>query len=332
MLELHLKKPRELELRESGGQPFIKDDEVKIKSIYGGICGSDLSVFKGKLNHATYPVRPGHELLGTIIEKGEDVTYDIGTRVVIAPNTFCGECEYCLQGKLNICLNKQSIGINADGGFAEEFVISSKYILQVPDTVTDKKAILIEPLSVIVHALKKAQLNRTSSVAIMGCGTEGMLAAALANHLGANVTVTDINPLKLDLVRKLGDIKALRPEEISGETFDVVIEAAGVKETFEQGVQLIKPGGAMILIGMAREANFPVSHVVRSEVTIYGSIIYNFPFDFSESLEYLSNSEFYIDPIVSKIVPLADYQQAYEMALSGNYGKVVLDFKEGNRT
>ncbi|MEW9674302.1 zinc-binding dehydrogenase [Ammoniphilus sp. 3BR4] len=326
MLELHLKNPNELELRSVDPLPQPQGDEVKIKLIYAGICGSDLGVYRGKLKHATYPLRPGHELLGTVIEAGENAQYGLGTRVVILPNTFCGECDYCQAGKTNICPQKKSLGVNQDGGFSEEFIISSKFVLPIPEDLSDKKAVLIEPFAVVVHALKKVNITKGTTVAIVGSGNEGMLAAALAYHLGAQVTALDINPKKLELTKSLGDIRVAFPQDVEGETFDVVIEAAGTKASVEQAVQLTRPGGAVVLIGLAPEVNLSAMHIVRNEISIFGSIIYNFPTDYLQTVEYLRSPDFNVDPIVSKIMPLTSYQEAYDTALSGDFGKVLFKF------
>ncbi|WCK53250.1 alcohol dehydrogenase catalytic domain-containing protein [Aneurinibacillus sp. Ricciae_BoGa-3] len=327
MLELYLTKPGDLQLREGGSVPSPSNEEVKIKVTYGGICGSDLGVFKGSLKHASYPLRPGHELVGTIIEAGQDVKYKVGMRVVIFPNSFCGECEFCLKGKTNICRHKKSIGVNTNGGFSEELVISAKYVLPIPDDMADERAVLIEPFAVVVHALNKVNLAPGMTVAIIGCGNEGMLAAALANHLGARVTAIDINPVKLQRVTTLGDIKAVHPAEITDDTFDVVIEAAGAKNAVEQAVELVRPGGDIVLIGLAQQADLPIVQIVRNEITLHGSIIYTFPHDFQQSIEYLKKKEFNVSPVISKIVPFREYKMAYETAISGDYGKVVLNFK-----
>jgi L-iditol 2-dehydrogenase len=326
LLELYLKSPNELELREVVPLPAPIQDEVKIKIRYGGICGSDLSVYRGKLAHASYPLRPGHELVGTVQEVGEDATYQVGTRVVVLPNSYCGECEWCQKGRTNICRHKQSIGVNADGGFAQEFVISSKFVLPIPDDLTDERAVLIEPFAVVVHAFKKVRIGQESTVLVVGCGNEGMLAAALALHLGAKVTTTDINPAKLELVKTLGDIRAVSAGEILHETFDVVIEAAGTKSSVEQGIDWVKAGGDIVLIGLTQEATVPVLRVVRGELTLHGTIIYNFPSDFLQTIDYLKDPSFNVGPIVSQILPLSEFESAYDMALSGNYGKIVFDF------
>ncbi|ADI26474.1 Alcohol dehydrogenase GroES domain protein [Geobacillus sp. C56-T3] len=328
MLALYVAKPNELELRRLDAVRSPRGDEVKIKLIYGGICGSDLGVLKGKLPHANYPVRAGHELVGVISEKGEQAAYDIGMRVVVLPNTYCGACDLCQKGLTNICRHKKSLGINIDGGFSHEFVISSKYVLPVPDDLSDEKAVLVEPFAVVVHALQKVNIERGMSVAVIGCGNEGMMAAVLARHLGAEVTAVDVNPLKLETVKAMADIRTLAPDALSGETFDVVIEAAGAREAVEQAAELVAPGGHLVLIGLANEATFPVVRLVRNEVTVHGSIIYRFPDDYLQAIHYLRTMPHPIERVISRIFPVRDYQRAYELASSGNAGKVVLRFKE----
>lgn len=326
MFELFLKNPNEMELRQVNSPPTPKNDEVKIKLAYGGICGSDLSVYRGKLSHASYPLRPGHELVGTVIEAAKDAKYKAGTRVVVLPNTYCGHCKNCLQGNTNICPEKKSLGINTDGGFSEEFLISCKYVLPLPDDLPDEKAVLIEPLAVVVHAFEKVKITKDTSVVIVGSGNEGMIAAALAYHLGARVTAIDLNPRKYALIRSLGDIRAVHPNELINESFAVVIEAAGTKESVEHAIQLARPDGTIVLIGLAQDAILPVTHVVRNEISIRGSIIYNFPSDYFQAIEYLRDPKFNVNPIISKKLPLTEYKQAYEFALSGDYGKVIFKF------
>ncbi|RBW70691.1 zinc-dependent alcohol dehydrogenase [Bacillus taeanensis] len=327
MLGLYLKNPGEIELKEFSSSS-LKEDEVKVKLIYGGICGSDIGVYKGKIGHAAYPIRPGHELLGTIIEAGKESVHQIGTKVVIQPNSFCGECDLCVEGKTNICRHKQSLGVNTDGGFSQEFVISSKYVLPIPREMADERAVLIEPLAVIVHAFKKAAITKGTSVAVVGCGTEGMLAIALAHYLGAEITAIDINEKKLEKAQRSWGITPARPQDIKDETFDVVIEAAGVKSSVEQAVDITRPGGSVVLVGLTPEANLPVVKIVRNELTLYGSIIYHFPDDFLQTLHYLKQDGFKVEPIISDIIPYQEYKRAYEAAVSGEYGKIILDFKE----
>jgi L-iditol 2-dehydrogenase len=329
MLGLYLKNPGELELKEVPAISGLKEDEVKIKLIYGGICGSDVGVYKGKLGHAKYPLVPGHELVGEITEAGNNAPFTVGTRVVVTPNTFCGECENCLNGRRNICENKQSLGVNITGIFSEEITISSKYVLQIPEQLPSERAVLTEPFAVIVHAFEKINITKDSAVAVIGCGTEGMLSIALAKYLGAQVTAIDINEKKLEKVgRGFAGVKTALPQEVQEAAFNIVIEAAGVRSSAEQTLQIIKPGGTIVYIGLAPEATFPVMQIVRNEITLKGSIIYNFPEDFEKSVEYLMDENFNIKPVVSNVFPLRDYAKAYSDALSGQYGKILIDFRK----
>jgi len=313
-------------LRETASPGLVNGDEAKLKITYGGICGSDLRVYRGSIPYARYPLRPGHEVLGVITESGKDVPYEPGTRVVVVPNSFCGVCGYCEQGRTNICANKTSLGVSTDGAFAQEFIVEAKYLVPVPDEIPDEKAVLIEPLAVTVHALKKAAITRSTSIAILGCGTEGLFSIALALHAGATVTAIDVNRSKFALARELGDVRLLHPEDVHGELFDVVVEAAGVRKSIEQSMEIVRPGGAIVAIGICGEkVDYPVMKVVRSEITIHGSIIYTLE-DWADAIAYLQDPRFRVEPILSKILPLAEYRQAFADALSGDHAKIVLKF------
>ena len=329
MHELYLEKPGDLKMRESPPAPAPKDNEVKVKVIYGGICGSDLRVFRGTIPYAAYPCRPGHEILGTVIEAGKKSPYQVGTKVVSFPNTYCGKCEFCLQGRTNICKDKKSFGVTVNGLFAQEIIIDSEFVVPVPADLPEERAILIEPFSVNVHALKRAKITQQTSVAVIGCGTEGLLAIALLSHMGADVTVLDIVSAKMEKAKSFGKhIKATHPTEVKGQVFDVVVEAAGVKASVEQAFELVKPGGAMISMGITGdEISYPALRITRSEITIYGTIIYTKE-DFAEAIGLLRDPKFNVDPVLSKIVPLTKYQEAFADALTGNFVKIVLDFKK----
>lgn len=327
MKALYIEKPGEILWKEIPNRTKVNGEEVKVKVIYGGICGSDISVYQAKLPHASYPVIPGHEILGEIVEVGENAKVKIGERVVIQPNSYCGECEFCQKGKTNICPRKKSMGINVNGGFADEFILSSKYVIPVPEQLSNERAILIEPLAVIVHALKKVQIDPETSVAIVGCGTEGMLALALASYRGGKITAIDVNPEKLNKVKEYyPEVSVKFPNEVTENQFDVTVEVAGVKESFEQCIEIVKPGGSVVAVGFPHTAEIPVVKMVRKEISIFGSIIYNKTEDFVESINYLMNEKFYVEPIISEILPVHRYKEAYEKASSGKFRKILLKF------
>ena len=327
MKELYLEQPGKLLIREQAPLPTPGPGQVAVKVLYGGICGSDLSAFKGRIAYAKYPSRAGHEALGVVKAVGEGAPFTVGQKVVTFPNTFCGECEFCRAGKTNVCKNKQSFGLNAPGMFAGELLVDHRFLVRVPDALADKRAVLTEPFAVIVHAFKKAGIGPGMSVAIVGCGTVGLLSAVLATHLGADVTILYNRHKHETITAQIDGLRVVQANEIGDEQFDVVVEAAGVKRSVEQAMQLVKPGGAMLALGITGEQiDFPVIRIVRSEITLYGSIIYTKD-DFAEALRYLSEPSLPIDSIVSQVRPLSDYQAAYEAAMSGEFAKIVLDFQ-----
>jgi L-iditol 2-dehydrogenase len=328
MFELYLDKPTDLKMREAT-LPSLKDNEVRIKVRYGGICGSDLKVYKGLLPYAHYPCRPGHEILGTVIEAGKDSKVKVGTKIVSFPNTYCGKCEYCLQGKTNVCKEKRSFGVTVDGFFAQEIVLDSEYAVPIPNDIPEERAILIEPFAVNVHALKKAKIGKGTKVAVVGCGTEGLLCTALLTYFGADITVLDTVPAKMEKAKSFGgNIKSLSPADVTDQLFDVVVEAAGFKESIEMAMKIVKPGGALIAFGICGTAvEYPALRITRSEITIFGSIIYTKK-DFMDAIDFLKDPAFNVAPVLSKIVPYTTYQQAFSDALTGNFAKIVLDFKE----
>jgi L-iditol 2-dehydrogenase len=333
MLELLLRRPRELHLEKMQPPAPLNPDEVRIRTILGGICGGDLRGFEGKFA-ITYPHRMGHEMLGTVIECGEEVQLRPGQRIVVQPNTYCETCEFCKAGKRNLCVNKKTYGGTLPGGFAEEFVIPAKYVFPVPDEVPDERAVLVEPMSVVVHALKKVTIEPGKKVAVIGCGSEGTLASALAAFHGAEVAAIDINQseTKKQLISTIrGNVQFYHPEDevLQRERFDVVIEAAGVPASAEQAFQIVKPGGDVVLIGIFEECTLPVRHIVRNEITIHGSIIYDLPDDYEDAFRYLKDESFVLPTV--KLVPLEQFEQAFAAGLSGNYCKVLLDFRAEGR-
>ncbi|MER1984890.1 MAG: alcohol dehydrogenase catalytic domain-containing protein [Solibacillus sp.] len=327
VMSIVVQKPGEITLQKTNNEKEVQANELKIRTLIAGICGSDVSVFKGRLAHATYPVVAGHEVVGEIIEAGSDTSFALGDKVVIVPNSFCDTCENCRIGKRNICLNKKSLGVNAQGIFQEEFVIEAKYALRIHDNMPLERAVLAEPLAVIVHALQHFEINSNKQLLIIGCGSEGMLAVSLASYYGMNVAVCDINADKLVLMNEhLPQVKTFSPEEVEQQRFDYVLECAGVSATVEQAVRVVKAGGKVVLVGMPPTANLPIVHIVRNEITLVGSIIYSFPQDFQSSLNTLADPNFIINHAVVAPRDLTQFEAAYNDACSGKYGKILFKF------
>jgi len=176
--------------------------------------------------------------------------------------------------------------------------------------------------------MKKAKVEKGTKVAVVGCGTEGLLCISILTYLGADITVLDVVPSKMEKAKSFGgNIRSLNPADVTDQVFDVVVEAAGSKSSIEMSMNIVKPGGALIAFGICGEAiAYPALRITRSEITIFGSIIYTKQ-DFADAITYLMDPAFNVAPVLSKIVPYTTYQQAFSDALTGNFAKIVLDFK-----
>lgn len=328
MKKLLVTNPGSIEICEYKTRKLLDDYEVRVEVIIGGICGSDMSVYKGKIPYAVYPLTPGHEIIGRVIETGKNVNFKIGDKVAAYPNTYCGTCENCSNGMTNICSNKKSFGVTIDGLFAEEVVIDSEFLVKVPEEIENKKAVLLEPLAVCVHVISKAEVKSDSKVAVIGCGTEGLLNIAILSFLKADITAIDVNEDKLLKAKEFNEnIKTFLPGQITDQKFDIVIEAAGAKKAIEQAFTIVKPGGKLVTLGLTNEEIlYPCFLVTRNEITIKGSIIYTKD-DFEQALFYLKNKDFNVNPLISEILPFEDYKTAYDDAMSGKKVKVLMEFK-----
>ncbi|MDQ0298049.1 L-iditol 2-dehydrogenase [Salibacterium salarium] len=325
---LVIKSPQSFNKESVPIHPEVKENNARVKVEFGGICGSDLSVYKGVISHARYPVVMGHELYGEVAEADKHHLFTKGQKVVVQPNIACGECDLCRKGKKNICRHKVSLGVTDNGGFSNYVDVPVTNLLVVPDDMDGKLAVLAEPLAVVVHAFRKISIEEGESVAVIGCGTEGMLSSILANLLGGEVNAVDINQEKLDMMKRFQDIHSGSPS-ILEEEYDHVIEAAGTPPSVEQAFDIVKPGGNVVIIGITDgDVHFPARKIVRSDATVFGSIIYDFPKDFQRAFDFLKNYPDMFTPIISKIYPFSDYEAAFETALSGRVGKVLLDFNE----
>ena len=288
--------------------------EVRVAVRLGGICGSDNSMFHGKLL-APFPLIPGHEAIGTIESIGEKVSgFKIGQRVTVHPNYFCGECDLCRQGLTNICRSKIRLGVDINGVFADFVVVPAKALYPVPDDLADEVAVFAEPLAVSLHGVKQGNIASTDNVLIFGAGVVGQLALQLALQHTANVTNCDLVASRLELARKMGAKKVISdPEELVScqGSFDVVFETSGAPSGLEQCINLAAPGGRIVLLGLPGQSHpVPTVSIVRKELTIKGSMIYTT--EIPESLELLAKGVINTQALVSNVIKLEDLQATLE--------------------
>lgn len=321
-------------------KPNIKDEEALIKVIYGGLCGSDVTVFQGLHPTAVVPVVPCHEILG-IIEKlphKYDGPFSVGDRVIPNPVISCKECYACKSGFENICTNLKLLGIHNDGGFAEYTVASAERLVKIDPSLTNETAVLGEPFAVGYHVNKRAGIKYGDKMLIIGAGVIGIVTAIVAKEMGAQrVVISEINTERLGMAKSLGieiinpavqNLKSYTKEATEGVGFDVVCDTSGSKAVTLMLPDLCRVRGALIslvLSGITYE--FPIGKISFKEMTLIGSRLYS-QNDFENGMKIMKAlaDRYNINSLVTNIMPLSQTEKAFEyMMLRKNVGKIVID-------
>jgi len=265
--------------------PKINEDEVLIKVVYCGICGSDIarSMMSGARK---YPLILGHEFTGKVAEVGKGITHvKVGDRVVVAPLVPCGVCKYCQVNDYGLCENYNIIGTGSNGAFAEYVKAPKQHVLQIDDRLDFETAAGVEPATIGYHGLQKADIKPGEMVVVMGCGAIGQLTVQWAKVFGATTVIAvDISEDKLKLTKALGADITLNAQtcdvvqkirELTDGGADVVAETAGSNRTQEQSILSAKKKGRVVFLGIAHSAlplkEETTEHILRGEVKIQGS-------------------------------------------------------------
>jgi 2-desacetyl-2-hydroxyethyl bacteriochlorophyllide A dehydrogenase len=312
--------PRDLRVHASP-DPVVSDDQVLVRVAAAGLCGTDYSIWSGD-RAVAYPLIMGHEFLGEVAAVGRGVTsVRRGDRVAIEPNFSCGRCPLCVEGNRNLCLRRTALGIDADGGFAELARVPARGCWPVPAGLAADDALLVEPLAVVVRAVDRGSVRAGETAAVLGAGTLGLLAMQVLRARGARVLVVSRTSRRFDLARRLGADSTHVAGEGALETaargfsgregVDVVVETAGTPEAAGHALALVRPGGRVVLTGLPHAAApLSIFTVVRREVTILGSMIYQD--EFAKALRLLADGRVRGAPLITHRFGLDAIADAFE--------------------
>ncbi|WP_143415756.1 galactitol-1-phosphate 5-dehydrogenase [Geobacillus sp. E263] len=330
---------------EEAEEPFIeKNDEVIIKVKAAGICGSDLSRY-AKLGPYIEGMIWGHEFSGEVVAIGSDVHHvKIGDRVAACPTLYCGKCESCKKGLLSQCKKLTVIGARHPGAFAEYVKLPGENVLSIPETIDFDTATFIEPSAVVAHGFYRTRIQPGADVAVVGCGSIGLLAVQWAKIFGASkVYAIDIDSKKLDIAKEVGADVVIHAVEktayeqlmelTDGNGVDLVIESAGSPITSAQVFALAKKGGGVLFLGIPYSdvniERFYFEKIVRNELTVLGSwnaISAPFPGrEWSTTIECMSKGLINVKPLITHRVPLSQGPEIFERITNKNefFGKVL---------
>ena len=303
-------------------------DEVQIRMSHCGICGSDLHVYLGDLDHRIQmPEVIGHEGAGAIAKLGANVTgFREGERVAVMPIVSCGECRACRDGFYHVCQKLQIIGIERPGAMQSFWTVPAANLFRVPDTLTMEHAALIEPTAVAVHDVRMADLRAGEYAVVLGGGPIGALIALVARQKGARVLITEINPFRIKMLRGLG-FEVVNPREdkwvdhvlaaTGGAGADVVFEVTGVAAGAEMMTQALRSRGRVVIVGVfAKPVPVDLYKFFQRELSLTGARVYQRE-DFAEAIDLLATRAIEAPKIITNTMPLAKLKDGLEMMATG---------------
>jgi len=304
--------------------------EVRIAVSSVGICGTDMEFYRGRRS-AGYPFVLGHECAGRIDAIGEGVSeWSIGTPVTVRPNFGCGRCEFCVDGKDNVCPDGRGLGVRIDGCLCEYFLAPARYVWPIPRGMDAKTAAMIEPAAVAERAVRRAGTIAGRRLLILGAGTIGLLALQIAAIGGAEVSVADPIAERRRWATDLGAYCALDPTtgELDGKRFDLVIETAGVPGAAEAAVEHAHSGGWIVLTGLPMDAaRLETKWIVWRELKLVGSFIYDIS-DFARASERIASGELQASALVTDSYPLEHVGDAFRAVAEHRGLKTVIEIRE----
>lgn len=319
--------------------PKPGNNDLLIKIQKTAICGTDVHIYKwDEWSQRTIHVPQviGHEFVGEVVEMGSDVVgYSIGERVSGEGHIVCGVCRSCRAGRRHLCTNAIGIGVNRDGCFAEYLSLPAANAWHVHDDIPSDIAAFFDPFGNATHAALSFNMVG-EDVLITGAGPIGIMSAAIAKHVGArNIVVTDVNEYRLDLARKMGATRAINVEKTTIEEirkelgmigFDIGLEMSGNRDAFESMLENMHHGGRIALLGiLPNSSQVNWDEVIFKGLTIkgiYGREI----FETWYKMQTMLQSGLDISPVLTHKFPFDEFKKGFDVMLSGNSGKVILEF------
>ncbi|RUO63002.1 L-threonine 3-dehydrogenase [Pseudidiomarina insulisalsae] len=322
-------------------KPEYGYNDILIKIKKTAICGTDVHIYKwDEWSQKTIPVPMvvGHEYVGEVAAMGDGVRgFEIGDRVSGEGHITCGHCRNCRAGRRHLCRNTVGVGVNRPGAFAEYLVIPAENAFKLPDDISDDLAAIFDPFGNAVHTALAFDLVG-EDVLITGAGPIGIMAAAVARHVGArHVVITDVNPYRLELATKMGATRAVdvSKEKLTDvmqelgmkEGFDVGLEMSGVPSAFAQMLETMNHGGKIAMLGIPPQSvAIDWNQVIFKGLTIKG-IYGREMFETWYKMASLLQSGLDLSPILTHHLPVDEFEKGFEIMTSGQSGKVVLDWE-----
>ena len=317
-------------------------DEVLVRVAACGICVSDVHGYDGSSGRRIPPIVMGHEAAGTVVAVGAEVSdYAPGDRVTFDSTVYCGRCEFCARGEVNLCDNRQVIGVSCGdyrryGAFAEYVVVPERILYHLPDGFAFAEAAMLEAVSVALHAVRVSEASGGETALVVGAGMIGLLTLQAARAAGCSrIFVADVDATRLELARKLGadetlhcsgpELAAKVLELTGGRGAELTYEAVGRNETVAAAVDSTRKGGTVTLVGnITPEVTLPLQKVVSRQLRLQGSCAS--AGEYPQAIELIANGRIQVKPLITAIASLDEGPRWFERlhAHEPNLMKVVL--------
>jgi 2-desacetyl-2-hydroxyethyl bacteriochlorophyllide A dehydrogenase len=319
--------------------PKFRHDEVLINVKAAGICGTDIHIYEWKKDNEykwiKLPLVLGHEIAGIVEKTGENSRWEIGQRVIVNPVINCGECEYCLAGLPNLCINRKLIGVNLDGGFAQYVAVPQRNIIKLPEELSFEEGACIEPLGVAVRALENSFFKPGDRVVIFGPGPIGLMAMQIFLNCGAKETImigTKKDKLRLQKALDLGaqilniDDANINDEFISlkEKGVNIVIDFSGSVHVLQKAIEIVKPAGQIILGSIYNGfSKVDLTSLVRNEIKVatVRSRIHN---TWKRAIDLVKTNKIDLNKIITNKFNLCEAEKAFTKSVDMLEGKIIL--------
>ncbi|GAA1023322.1 MULTISPECIES: zinc-dependent alcohol dehydrogenase family protein [Amycolatopsis] len=306
--------------------PKPGERQVVVKVGACGICGTDLHIADGHFPPTPYPIVPGHEFSGEIVELGADVPaeWKVGDRVAVDPSIYCGYCTPCRSGHGNLCANWNATGDTVNGAFAEYVAVPADTCYRMPDSMTWEQGALVEPVSCAVHGVRRIGVEAGERFLVVGAGTMGLIMQQLLLRAGAHVTMVDRNAARLPRATDLGAAAvASDVSELDDERFDAAVDCTGAAPAIEAAFNALHRGGRLLVFGVApAEARISLSpfRIYNDEITVVGSMaVLN---SYGNALDLVANGYIDTEALITDTLPLEQYPEALAKMRSGSGLKI----------
>ena len=318
---------------ETAPLPVPGPGEALLRVRRAGICGTDLHIYQGHLDHRV-PRNGviGHEIFAEVVSAPAGTEFSGGDRVVIEPLIFCGTCRACRMGATYLCYHLKVMGVDAPGGMQEYWAVPAARLLKVPDALGDDHAALIEPLAIATHDVARAQVKSGDSVVVFGGGPIGCLIALVCRHRGARVKVVEINAYRIAMLESLGletigagqDVLGLVDDWTGGEGADIAFEVTGHPAAVRLVTDVVRVWGTVSIIAIHAEP-VPVHlyPIFARELTVLGSRLYTRA-AWEEAIRLASTGAIALGRLVTRRIPLEELQKGMEELLAGGPAMKVL--------